>query len=159
ELLGFVLLQSPRAPRGVDQEDRDLLATVGRQAAAFLAEQRARRALEDARALDLFNRRVAFVVHDLKTMISQLSMLLANADKHGRNPAFQRDLLISVRESVGSMNRLLQEIKAARDGKADSGTLDLVRLVRGLVQQRVPGRPEITLQCLAPRLEIVADEA
>jgi len=157
QLLGFTLLQQSRAPRQLDHEDRDLLGPIGRQAAGVLAEHQAQRALDDAREIDLFNRRFAFVVHDVKTIISQMSLLLANADKHGRNPAFQSDLIASIRDSVRSMHRLLGQINAECDRSARAGDLDLVPLVRRLVEQRIAdGR--ILFDCSLPRLHVCADE-
>jgi putative PEP-CTERM system histidine kinase len=158
QLLGFAILQRSRAPRHLDREDRELLATIGRQAAGFLAEYQAQSALDDSRELDLFNRRFAFVVHDLKTMISQLSLLLGNADKHGQNPAFQGDLIESVRDSVNSMNRLLGQINAERNKGSGEASLDLVALVRQLVDRRVASSSEIILDCRASNLPVDADE-
>ena len=99
-LLGIIVLHQPRTPRELNWEDDDLLKTVGLQAASYLAEEEAMRALADVREIELFNRRFAFVIHDIKTVISQMSMLVSNADKHGDNPEFRKDLVISVRESV-----------------------------------------------------------
>jgi putative PEP-CTERM system histidine kinase len=157
QLLGFTLLQHSRAPRQLDHEDRDLLGPIGRQAAGVLAEHRAQRALDDSREIDLFNRRFAFVVHDVKTITSQMSLLLANADKHGRNPAFQSDLIASIGDSVRSMRRLLGQINAERDRSARPGSLDLVPLVGRLVEQRVDDR-RIRFDCALPRLHVNADE-
>jgi putative PEP-CTERM system histidine kinase len=103
QLLGMVVLQQPVAPRPLDWEDWALLRIVGRQAASYLGEQEAVQALGQAREMELFNRRFAFVVHDIKTLIAQLSLLLRNADKHGDNPAFQKEIILSVRESVDAM--------------------------------------------------------
>lgn len=140
-LLGFLALQPARAPRRLDWEDHDLLKTVGRQAASHLSEFEAMRALADARQLELFNRRFAFVIHDLKTIIAQMSLLLANADRHGANPAFQRDLVPSVRESVEAMTALLAQINAERRKEPP---VDLTALARGAVA-RLPDVPPAVL--------------
>jgi putative PEP-CTERM system histidine kinase len=60
----FLVLGDPRVRRGLDWEDFDLLRTVGHQAASYLAEQEAMNDLSDARRLEDFNRRSAFIVHD-----------------------------------------------------------------------------------------------
>ena len=78
ELAGFIVLAQPRAPRKLVWEDFDLLKTIGRQIASYLAEQRAERALTEAREFEEFNRRYAFVMHDIKNIVSQLSVLAAN---------------------------------------------------------------------------------
>jgi putative PEP-CTERM system histidine kinase len=142
QLLGMVVLQQPLAPRPLDWEDWALLRIVGRQAASYLGEQEAVQALSQAREMELFNRRFAFVVHDIKTLIAQLSLLLRNADKHGDNPAFQKEIILSVRESVDAMNRILAQINAERQRDQAQAVTDLVPLAQGLADLRrlPPGR-------------------
>ena len=47
----------------------------------------------EAKQFDAFNRMSAFVVHDLKNLVAQLSLMLRNAERHRHNPEFQRDML------------------------------------------------------------------
>jgi putative PEP-CTERM system histidine kinase len=75
-LLGLLVLTLPRTPHRLTEEDFALLVTVGRQAASYIAEEEAGRALMDGRQLELFNQRFAFVVHDIKNLVSQLSLIL-----------------------------------------------------------------------------------
>jgi len=158
-LLGILLLHSARAPREVDWEDYDLLKMAGRQAASYLAEHAAMEALTTARQMEMFNKRFAFVVHDIKTTINNLSLLLANADKHGSNPEFQADLLDSVRESVTGMNRLLQQINAERKRERDISAVDLVAMTRRAIEQRKHGGASVILETEADRLYVAGDEA
>lgn len=157
-LLGFLVLQRPRVARALNWEDFDLLRTVARQAASYIGEQAAVRALADARQVEMFNQRFAFVIHDIKTMISQLSLLLSNADKHGDNPAFQRDLILSVRDSVDSMSRLLTQINAERKKDRAATTIDLVPLTRHLLERRADLKPALHFDCAVERLPVVGDE-
>jgi len=116
---GFVLLAPPRAPFALDEEVFALLRAVGREVATYLAEQRALQALMEARQLRDFGKRFAFVAHDIKNVSSQLSLLLANAERHLENPEFQRDMLGTVRASVqkiGGLLHRLQEPPGAADG-------------------------------------------
>jgi putative PEP-CTERM system histidine kinase len=53
----------------------------------------------------------AFVVHDLKNLVSQLSLLLSNADKHKHNIEFQDDMVETVAHSVEKMKRLLFQLR------------------------------------------------
>ena len=84
ELIGFVLLAAPRAPVEINWEVLDLLKTAARQVGSFLAQIQASEALLEARKFDAFNKMSAFVVHDLKNLVAQLSLLLANAIVPGR---------------------------------------------------------------------------
>jgi len=45
-------------------------------------------------------------------------MMLANGEKHADDPEFQRDVLETVRHSVGSMNKMLAQLRANREAEA-----------------------------------------
>jgi putative PEP-CTERM system histidine kinase len=117
ELVGFVVLDKARAPVDVNWEVTDLLKTASRQAAGTLAQMHAAEALLEARKFDAFNRMSAFVVHDLKNIVTQLSLMLANAKRLGDNPDFQEDMLMTVESSLDKMRALMLQL---RDGEAPS---------------------------------------
>ncbi len=118
ELLGFVVLEPPRTPVELNWETRDLLKTAGRQAAGYLAQMRATEALLEARKFDAFNRMSAFVVHDLKNIVTQLSLMLKNARRLRDNPEFQEDMLLTVESSLEKMRRMMLQL---REGVAPPG--------------------------------------
>ncbi|SEH32702.1 XrtA/PEP-CTERM system histidine kinase PrsK [Magnetospirillum fulvum] len=100
----------PTAPSALGWEDFDLLKTVGAQAAGYLAEERASRALNDARRLAEFNRRFTFVVHDIKNVVSQMSLMLENSHSFGHDPAFQSDMLLTAASSVDRLRGMLAQL-------------------------------------------------
>lgn len=106
-LSGAVLLAPPRAPFKLDREVRDLLRTLGHEVAMFLAERRAAERLADERRLQDYAKRFAFVAHDVKTVSSQLSLLLANAEDNLSDPEFQHDMLLTVRASAARIDALI----------------------------------------------------
>ena len=118
EMLGFVVLAQPRTPVDLDWEVRDLLKTAARQAAVFLAQMHATEALLEARKFDAFNRMSAFVVHDLKNIITQLSLMLKNAERHRDNPEFQADMLETVASSLEKMRQMMLQL---REGERPTG--------------------------------------
>ncbi|MFQ5533351.1 MAG: XrtA/PEP-CTERM system histidine kinase PrsK [Sphingomonadales bacterium] len=156
-LIGFVLLGEPRASRDLNWEDLDLLKTVGRQVASYLAEQAAQKALMEARRFEDFSRRFAFVLHDIKNLVSQLSLLAKNADRHGDNPEFQADMIATVRESIGKMNRLLNRLHRAREPGQAEKEVELVSLLREAMDGK--DRPELTMRfnCAVDRLLVNGD--
>ncbi len=109
-LAGAVLLERPRIDRTLDWEDLDLLRIAGRQAASYLAEARGQEDLAEARRFDEFNRRFAFIMHDIKNLVSQLSLVARNAERHADNPAFRADMIATLQDSVGKMNDLLARL-------------------------------------------------
>jgi len=119
EMTGFVILSSARTPIEVNWEVNDLLRTAGSQAAGFLARMQATEALLEARKFDAFNRMSAFVVHDLKNIVTQLSLMLRNAERHRDNPEFQQDMLMTVEHAVERMRQLMMQL---REGATPPGT-------------------------------------
>src|SRR3954447_4470586 len=111
-LIAFAILAPPPNGYRLDWETFDLLRAAGRQAASYLAEEQSTRALGDSRALNDFSKRFAFVVHDFKNLASQLGMVVANARRHMDNPEFRSDMLETLESSVGSMNRLIEHMRA-----------------------------------------------
>ena len=112
-LFGLVLLAAPDYRRALDWEDFDLLRTAGRQAASSLAEAHGQEALSNAQRFEDFNRRFAFILHDIKNLVSQLSLLSRNAERHADNPEFRADMIATLKSSVGKMNELARPALAA----------------------------------------------
>jgi len=105
-----LVLGTPRAQRHIDWEDQELLMTVGRQAASYLAEEKATHALSEARQFEAFSKRSAFVAHDIKNIVNQLSLMVKNSESHGAKPEFQSDMLETIESAVTRMTALLQQL-------------------------------------------------
>jgi len=110
KMFGLVLLAAPDYRRALDWEDFDLLRTAGRQAASSLAEAHGQEALSNAQRFEDFNRRFAFILHDIKNLVSQLSLLSRNAERHAENEEFRSDMIATLKSSVGKMNDLLARL-------------------------------------------------
>jgi putative PEP-CTERM system histidine kinase len=110
-LIGFVLLRPPRAPFTLDKESFDLLRMIGREVSVFLAERRAALHVADQRRLQEYAKRFAFVAHDVKTVGSQLSLLLANAEENIADPEFQSDMLLTVRAAADRIDTLIARLR------------------------------------------------
>jgi putative PEP-CTERM system histidine kinase len=109
-LVGLVVLARPPVTRQLDWEDFDLLRVVGQQVASYLAEHSGQEALAEASRFDDFHRRIAFVMHDIKNLASQLSLLARNAEVHADKPAFRDDMLVTLRNSADKLNTLLARL-------------------------------------------------
>ena len=109
-LFGLILLAAPEYRRALDWEDFDLLRTAGRQAASSLAEAHGQEALSNAQRFEEFNRRFAFILHDIKNLVSQLSLVSRNAERHADNEEFRADMVATLKSSVGKMNELLARL-------------------------------------------------
>lgn len=155
QLRGFIVLGKPRAPKHLDWEDYDLLKTIGRQAASYLAEYELSEALADARQFEAFNKRFAFVIHDIKNLVSQLSLLVTNAARHRHNAAFQDDMIKTIEGSVEKMKRLLLQL---HNQPAQGKPVEIGRLVQGLVESHGRNGATVTFVARSPSLVVNADE-
>lgn len=141
-LVGVIVLARPRTPRQLDWEDFDLLRVVAQQLASYLSEQAGQQALMDASRFDDFNRRMAFVMHDIKNLASQMALLAANAEKHANNPAFRADMLVTLRNSADKLSGLLARL--GRYGAMPVNNLrriDLAALARQVAKRFRPVHP------------------
>lgn len=163
KLLGFVVLakSGENYNRHFNWEDCDILKTAGKQAASHLAQQEASKALVDARKFEEMNRMSAYVIHDIKNLIAQLSLIVTNASKHRQNPLFMDDAIATVENSVKKMNRLLENLRGdVREKTTD--LLDLKEVARNLIKERTQAgkTPIPVLEVKEPgSINIVADRA
>ncbi len=157
QLIGFVVLAESHGRIPVNWEVSDLLKTAGCQAASYLAQLEAAKALLVARQFESFNRMSAFVVHDLKNLVSQLSLLLSNVQKHKNNPAFLDDMIETVENSVEKMQRLLTQLRSGSPAPGGHTLIDLENMLRRIVAAKENSQPQPQLQVHASGLTLRAD--
>ncbi len=155
-LIGFVVLARSRGRVHFNWEVSDLLKTAGRQAGSYLAQVEAAKALLLARQFESFNRMSAFVVHDLKNLVSQLSLLLANAEWHQDNPVFRQDMLATIGYSIEKMKRLLLQLRAGGQSAEKPVPLPLDELVGRVITAQSGAQPAPTLEAASTRLYVLA---
>ena len=76
-------------------------------------------ALAKAQRFEEFNRRFAFILHDIKNLVSQLSLVTRNAERHADNPEFRADMVATLQSSVGKMNDLLARLNSESGTASD----------------------------------------
>lgn len=137
-LFGFIVLHQPTIRSKLNWEDHDIIKVAGRQAASALSQLEASSALANARQFEAFNQMSAFIVHDIKTLVSQLSLMVKNAEKHKSNPAFINDMIQTTEHSVQKMTRLLKQLSESRlNSNSDVHThIELNRLLLQLSENR-----------------------
>ena len=145
-LVGLVVLARPPLSRRLDWEDFDLLRVVGRQLASYLAEQASHDALAEAQRFEEFNRRIAFVMHDIKNLTSQLSLLARNAERHADNPEFRADMLVTLRNSAEKLEGLLARLGRYRAHGAETlAPVDLLPVLRAIAARYASQHPVIVV--------------
>lgn len=131
-LIGFAVLGKPRVVVELNWEVRDLLRTAASQASGYLAQAQATEALLESRKFDAFNRMSAFVVHDLKNIVTQLSLMMKNAKRLRDNPEFQQDMLDTVENSLEKMRQLMLQLRQGDKPHGVTSGVDLEQIAKRL---------------------------
>lgn len=156
DVIGFVLLTNPRARINLNWENLDLLKTSGRQAASYIALYKMAEALAEAKQFEGFNRLSAFVVHDLKNLIAQLSLVVRNAERHRDNPEFIDDAIRTIDNAVKKMSALMAHLRSATPDDRRK-RVELAGLVRSAVASKMGQRPVPILDNFEQEIWVHAD--
>jgi putative PEP-CTERM system histidine kinase len=147
-LVGAVVLSRPQMVRKLDWEDFDLLRVVGQQLASYLAENATQEALAEASRFDDFHRRIAFVMHDIKNLASQFSLLARNAELHAEKKAFRDDMIVTLRNSSEKLNAMIARLSRYGSGSVERIEEVAADQVARAVVARFPGNAQVVLaQC------------
>ena len=155
-LIGFVVLAQARARRTFDWEDIDLLRAAGSQVASTLAQAADAQRLAEARQFEGFNRLTTFLMHDLKNIAAQQSLLLQNAERHKHNPAFVDDMLTTVANSVHRISRLLEQLRGDA-APAARGRAQFAAVINKALGECGAQSPQPEYQAVADDLWVRAD--
>ncbi len=149
EVAGFIALARPLNKKEVyNYEDYDLMKTLARQAYSLILNIRLADELSQAREMEMMGKISSFVIHDLKNLVSSLSLLVQNAADHINNPDFQKDMLQSLGSTVGRMQGLIARLKNLREKEGlVLGVEDLHNIAMDTVNQTMGkfNHPDIEL--------------
>lgn len=115
-LFGVLALRGCRIGPRLDYEDIDILKTASRQIVAVLRQEQASRALAESRQFETYNRLTAFLMHDLKNLVAQQSLVVRNAEKHKHDPKFVDDAIETIANSVARMERVIEQLRRGGPG-------------------------------------------
>lgn len=132
---GLVLLTESQTFTAWNLEVMEMLKTTSRYVASYLELEAAARALAEARQFEGFNRLSAFVIHDLKNLIAQLSLVVRNASKYHDNPEFMKDAIKTVEHAVEKMSALMSQL---RNSTSAAATIEFD--LRDVLQEAIEAR-------------------
>jgi putative PEP-CTERM system histidine kinase len=148
-MIAIAVLHRPTVSRALDWEDLDVLRIAGQQAASYIAESQSQQALSEARRFDEFNRRFAFIMHDIKNLASQIGLLARNAERHADNPAFRADMTQTLKISAGRLSDLLVRLAPRERGSAaEPGRVLIEPILKDVAAEARPRR-ELFVGCQA----------
>ncbi len=136
DLVGLIMITRPRMQRRLTWEDLDLLQVFSHQLGSYLTVEELARQVAEAEHFDRMSKHVSFVAHDLKNLISQLSLILQQARHHAHDPAFVSDSFLTIGDAVEKMTLLMRRVQEGALG-ASLSSVDLTALVqKGAIRGR-----------------------
>ena len=156
QLIGFIILAQPRAQQPFDWELRDLLKTAACQAAGHLVQLQTLEALTEARQFEGFHRLSTVVLHDIKNLIAQQTLVVSSAARHKHKPEFIEDAVEIMEHSVAKMRRLMDLLHS---GLPEGKTLqvNLVVLIKEAVRNCSGNQPVPHYQDDLQQVTVLAD--
>ncbi|MEH6591237.1 MAG: XrtA/PEP-CTERM system histidine kinase PrsK [Halioglobus sp.] len=155
-LQGILMMRRSGLREKLNWEDRDLYKVAGRQAASHLVQYQSSAALVEMRQFETFNRLSAYVIHDLKNILAQQSLIVSNAAKHRGNPEFFDDVIKTVRNSVDRMTRLMEQMRSGERG-GKTVPVELGELLRDVASNRSATLPLPSLDLAGRIFTVKAD--
>ena len=138
-VIGILGLSPSRSGFTLGDEDYDLLRTMTKQAAGNLFNAQLSRQLVSSKEMEAFHCVSAFLLHDVKNLVSMLSLLVDNMRRNFDNPAFRQDALASLSQTVEKMTRLMDRLRAlSRRPEPVYEAVDLNALARAVLAELSP---------------------
>lgn len=156
DLIGFVVLADPPPPFEITYEDRDLLKNVGRDVATHVAQHDADRRLAESRQFEAYHRLTAFVMHDLKNLAAQLSLVVSNAERHRHKPEFVDDAISTIAHSAARMQKLIEQLQG-RESRSTVRRASLADVARDACARCAVREPQPTCGDLDGAAIVLAD--
>ncbi len=159
ELYGIAMVGAPYSRVDLNWENFDLIKVVARQTCNLLAQTDAQNRLSRAMQFEAVSKASAFMVHDLKTLIAQLSLLVKNAPKHRTNPAFIDDMIATTDHAVRKMANLVDHIrKPSSPAEEQRSPINLTQVIRELIDHHSHRAPAPTLKDSPENISVCADK-
>jgi putative PEP-CTERM system histidine kinase len=118
-------------------ELRDYINAVKAQVSNYLFQFEGAYALAENAQFAAFSRMSAFVLHDLKNVMAQIDLILANAQQHKSNPEFIDDTFETLEHTKSRMDKMLKQLteKKVLEGNKSTKT-NIGDLVFKVIEER-----------------------
>jgi putative PEP-CTERM system histidine kinase len=158
ELEAFVVLTQSIVPRKLNWEDHDLLKTVGMQLTNALALSHASDALSRSRQFEAYNRLSAYLVHDMKNLVAQISLIVRNSTKHKHNPAFIDDSIETLENVVDKIEYLLAQLKKGTSNNDIKTIINLADIIGDVVIQQAGNKPPLQIEISQEKIDVFGEK-
>ncbi|MFQ3249049.1 MAG: putative PEP-CTERM system histidine kinase [Glaciecola sp.] len=140
-LWGMALLDAENEHiKSLNWELRDYINAVTAQVSNYIFQFEGAQALAENAQFAAFSRMSAFVLHDLKNVMAQIDLILANAQQHKSNPEFIDDTFETLEHTKSRMDKMLKQLTEKKTSPSH-GQLqtDLAQLLNSVVEKRCQG--------------------
>ena len=110
EPVGFILQGEDVSGEPYRKDDLDLLKAIASHAATRIRNIYLVKELIAIKEAETFQQVSSFFIHDLKNLVSTLSLLVQNTEEHMSNPLFQQDAARTLRSTVSKMNAMISNL-------------------------------------------------
>jgi len=128
-LQGFAILTKPPGVESLNFEDHDILKTAGRQVAIVLAQALTQEQLTATRQFEAVNKLATFLMHDLKNVVAQQELVVANAQRFGHRQEFFDDAIATVRSGAERMRKVLDQLRSAVHAEPSRSRADVSKVL------------------------------
>ncbi|MDN3652438.1 PEP-CTERM system histidine kinase PrsK [Thalassotalea ponticola] len=159
-LIGYFMLSGPSHRPILNWEDRDFLIAVSKQLGNYLMLQTAQKQLAQGQQLAVFHRMSAFVLHDLKNIQAQLSLITRNAERHRDNPEFVDDVFATVESASARIAKVVSQLQNKSKDVNQGHRHELINvseLLHQCAQQSQSDKVKIS-SSVPPELYVTADK-
>lgn len=157
---GFaVLAAGDKEKVTLNWEVKDYLNAVSEQVGTFIQHHEAAQVVAENAQFAAFNRMSAFVLHDLKNVLAQVDLILANAQQHKHNPEFIEDTFETLEHTKARMEKMLKQLtdkKVVEDSVNDEQYLSSV--IDEVIKQRCSSLSPVPKLHLMKEKSVVVDK-
>jgi len=158
KLVAFVVLAKAKINRQLMWEDHDLLKTVGMQLTNALALSHTSEALFRSRQFEAYNQLSAFLVHDLKNLVAQVSLIVKNSEKHKYKPEFIDDSIETLENVVCKIDNILGQLKKGWVKKDFITLLNLSEVIEDVILQQQGHKPALHCIMTLDKCEVLGEK-
>lgn len=123
-----------------------------------LALSHASDALSRSRQFEAYNRLSAYLVHDLKNLVAQVSLIVKNAEKHKYNPEFIDDSIATLENVVFKIEHLLSQLKKGLVKIDTKIIINLAEVIKDVAIQQAGNKPSLKLVTKLDKCEVLGEK-
>jgi putative PEP-CTERM system histidine kinase len=109
--------------------------------AVVLAQALAQERLAETRQFEAVNKLTTFLMHDLKNLIAQQDLVVANAQRFRHRPEFIDDAITTVKSGVERMRKVLDQLQRAARKEPQWSRVDVAKVLMEVRSQCADRKP------------------